>query len=344
MASIIIIGNGAPQSKQELLMASIASLPTEAFMIKGSQESGSNGFVDQLRSSLEKSTEEDVLILDGRFSWTREQIASLSEQSLKHARLAVLSDPEFDSLEGALRSEDIISLCHVDSRWPRLALLISRKCLQERLDSLRIEASDELIPRCLIDALSQNEEIAILDMVDMTAEQLEEARSLCSIAPASLSSLLRNAVNSLNIEDLFPQHNWDDYAAESAAAGYHTISAQFIRLGDCPAALEAVALGDTLEDSPRSLALKGLIAQMQGETLQAVANMVSSLQEYEKRKRDTEQKHFISFAPENLEGIQSELRSGLEALNKRDNGSALLHFRSAVFQFDPFYTQMGLIK
>lgn len=344
MASIIILGNGTPQSKQEQIMTNIASLPTEAFVVKASNDAGPDGTIAGLRSAIEKSSDENILLLDDQVLWTREQLTQLMGASLQGASYAILPCPSLDSiaLSDGIHIEDIISLCQVASRWPKLALLVSRHSLEVRLEHLRVESIGELISRCIIDALAQHEAISILPELSLSAEQEEEAGYVCSLSNASLSNLLRYAVNSVNIEELFPSHNWEEFSAESAAAGYHTISAQFIRLGDCPAALEAVALGDTLEDSPRSLALKGLIAHMQGETLQAVANMVSSLQEYERRKRDSEQRHFISFAPQNLDAIQSDLRSGLEALNKRDNGSALLHFRSAVFNFDSFYMQMGL--
>ena len=78
-----------------------------------------------------------------------------------------------------------------------------------------------------------------------------------------------------------------------------------------------------------------------GEVLGAVANMVSSLQQYEQRKKDNS-KHYSRFAPNNLETINQNLNAGLEALNKRNNEEALTFFTKAVFQFDPFYQDTGI--
>jgi hypothetical protein len=100
-------------------------------------------------------------------------------------------------------------------------------------------------------------------------------------------------------------------------------------------------LSDQLEDSPRSLALKGIIAFDRGETLGAVANLVSSLQQYELRKK-SDGSHYLSFAPNNLERINSNLNAGLQALNKRNNEAALEHFAEAVNDFDTFYTEHGV--
>ena len=102
---------------------------------------------------------------------------------------------------------------------------------------------------------------------------------------AETARLLRSIVNNCNIEDLFPNHDWTQHGQESAAAAYHSLAALFIKLQDTEAAMECLAFSDQLEDSPRSLALKGLIAIEKGETLAAVANMVSSLQQYESRKK-----------------------------------------------------------
>ncbi|MCB0329823.1 MAG: hypothetical protein KDD70_09170 [Bdellovibrionales bacterium] len=155
------------------------------------------------------------------------------------------------------------------------------------------------------------------------------------------ADLIQYAIASINIEELFPQHAWNDFEAESAAACYHALAARFIALGAYDNAQECLQYGDRLEDSPRSLALKGLIALQQGEVLAAVANMVSSLQEYEKRKIESPN-HYLSFKPQNLEVINSSLQNGLTALNKRENDRAAEFFTDAVFHFDEFYNQYGL--
>lgn len=63
--------------------------------------------------------------------------------------------------------------------------------------------------------------------------------------------------------------------------------------------------------------------------------MVSSLQQYETRKNDDNKSHYLSFKPNDLEVVNSKLHAGLEALNLRDNESALSYFAEAVFDFDP---------
>lgn len=165
-----------------------------------------------------------------------------------------------------------------------------------------------------------------------------------TISAAERGEIIRIALKILNVEDLYPNHPWSTHEEESLAASYHTISALFIRIGDLDGALEVLALSDRFEDSPRSLALRGMISRKRGETLDAVANMVSSLQQYEKRKQEAEGSHYLSFNPTSFEEINAELKDGLEALNKRDNENALAHFAQAVFQFDGFYKQYGIDK
>jgi hypothetical protein len=114
-----------------------------------------------------------------------------------------------------------------------------------------------------------------------------------------------------------------------------------LRFQDPGSAAQCLACSEKLEESPRYFALQGLIQQAQGETLGAVANLVSSLQCYEARKT-TDGKHYLSFTPSNLEVIKTRLAEGLEALNKRDNTRALASFSDAVFSFDSFYSDHGV--
>ena len=143
------------------------------------------------------------------------------------------------------------------------------------------------------------------------------------------------------VEDLFPSHPWDNHEDESAAAAYHELAALFVRFGDLDAAGDCLKISDQFEDSPRSLALKAMIAQLRGETLGAVANMVASLQSYEMRKHDNN-KHYVRFTPGNVEKISDNLQAGLTALNREDNEKALRCFAQAVFHFDPFFKETGL--
>jgi tetratricopeptide (TPR) repeat protein len=162
------------------------------------------------------------------------------------------------------------------------------------------------------------------------------------LSDGARARIVKAAVDAFNIEELFPNHNWISYSQESAAASYHSIAALFLRFGDAESAAECLDCSERLEESPRYFALQGLIHKQKGETLGAVASFVSSLQCYEARKVDTG-KHYITFKPSNLEVINSRLVDGLNALNKRDNDSALNYFSEAVFNFDPFYAEHGVL-
>lgn len=160
---------------------------------------------------------------------------------------------------------------------------------------------------------------------------------------AMRSQMIAGVISAATIEELFPNHPWASHKEESLAACYHTIAAMFIRLGDLTSAEECLQQSEFLEDSPRALALKGIISARHGETLGAVANMVSSLQQYEQRKQN-QNGHYLAFSPENIEKITYNLKEGLSALNKRNNEEALEKFKIAVFNFDSFYSDMGIDK
>jgi hypothetical protein len=187
----------------------------------------------------------------------------------------------------------------------------------------------EIMYSALFAAMSSGEEISFIPT--RTNELTNELKA----------KILKRAVELIPIEELYPNHPWSTHGEESLAAAYHTISAHLIKLKDYDGALEALSVSDRFEDSPRSLALRGVIAREKGETLAAVANMVSSLQQYEKRKVQTDN-HYLSFTPKSFEDINSELKEGLDALNRKENETALTHFAKAVFQFDGFYKNQGL--
>lgn len=169
------------------------------------------------------------------------------------------------------------------------------------------------------------------------------ADAAAEISNQERSSLLKAAIAAIVVEELSPLHAWKEFEEESLAATYHELGAQFIKLGDFDSALEILAMSDRFEDSPRSLALRGLISKMKGETLDAVANMVSSLQQYEKRKTQ-EEPHYLIFRPQSFDIVNEVLKDGLNALNQRDNENALSHFAKAVFEFDGFYQLHGIDK
>lgn len=192
------------------------------------------------------------------------------------------------------------------------------------------------------DAESAGAAIALAIAEGASIDVLDSSTS-ASLSTMTRSQLIKGAIAQLNIEDFFPDHPWNSHKEESLAACFHTLAALFMRLGDTDAAEECIIQGDQFEDSPRALALKALLSKLQGETLGAVANMVSSLQQYEQRKADNGS-HYLAFKPNNIEVINYRLKEGLEALNKRDNEEALSKFTEAVFNFDPFYSEMGLDK
>ena len=155
------------------------------------------------------------------------------------------------------------------------------------------------------------------------------------------ADILRYAISECNIEDLFPNHPWHEFEEESLSSCYHTLAAIFIKLGDMESATECLNISEQFEDSPRLLALRGIVASSQGRTLEAVANLVSSLQQYEERKKNTGD-HYLSFAPGDIEIINVDLKDGLEALNQRDNQRAFECFSKAIFQFDTFFNEIGI--
>jgi tetratricopeptide (TPR) repeat protein len=179
-------------------------------------------------------------------------------------------------------------------------------------------------------------------MIDTTISSASLS-TIATLSDEALARILKATVDAFNIEELFPNHNWISYSQESAAASYHSIAALFLRFGDSESAAECLDCSERLEESPRYFALQGLIHKQKGETLGAVASFVSSLQCYEARKADNG-KHYISFKPGNLEVINSRLVDGLNALNKRDNDGALTCFSEAVFNFDPFYAEHGVLS
>ncbi|MCB0332227.1 MAG: hypothetical protein KDD55_01940 [Bdellovibrionales bacterium] len=232
-----------------------------------------------------------------------------------------------------LSADTLIRELSLLPQWP-LALFSAKAQFAQNIEEAA--NAEEFIGQIIINGLANHAsfatQTAIVDGIDGAI-----------LSGETTSRLLQAAVNSINIEELFPNHAWETHQEESAAACYHTLAAAFIKLNDYESAMQCLAYGDRLEDSPRSLALKGIIALNKGETLNAVANMVSSLQEYERRKKDSKQ-HYLSFMPKDLEQINSSLQSGLSALNKRDNDTAVNYFTDAVFNFDSFYSDCGLVR
>ena len=227
--------------------------------------------------------------------------------------------------------------------YPHLPLQIFR--VEKHLASsaeLSLETAVAWGAALLIKAISDSKEV----LIQQETIRFDSAISLDEIAlirDQERAEILKYALQDNNIEDLFPRHAWNDHHQESAAASYHSLAALFVRLGDTDSANECLRHSDNLEDSPRSLALKGIMAHEKGEVLGAVANLVSSLQQYETRKRNNGQ-HYLTFLPKDIENINSKLQAGLEALNKRENIVAFSYFAEAIFKFDDFYSTFGVDK
>lgn len=187
----------------------------------------------------------------------------------------------------------------------------------------------------MIAALGNGEEISVI------SNNRAQTASGTILENAEIANLIRFAVAECNIEELYPNHAWKEHEEESLSSCYHSLAAIFIRLRDFDAALECLNISEQFEDSPRLLALRGIIAATQGRALEAVANMVSSLQQYEARKRN-DGEHYLTFTPTDLETINTDLKEGLDALNRRDNEKAFEYFSKAIFNFDSFYREAGI--
>ena len=293
-----------------------------------------------LAAALEHIASETVVILDAGLAPQREDLSRIISEIRESGRSGLTYLP-LSAGENIIDIADLAldnlayEVCAASS-VPALCWAVPRNLLTSAR-VLEAENGPELFLLATVAVLAAAESITCLpEPALITARQAERLRP----APQACARALRMVVDSCNIEELFPNHAWLEHEQESAAAAYHTLAALFLRLEDRESALECLELGDRLEDSPRSLALKGLIAFERGEDLAAVANMVSSLQQYERRKKDAG--HYISFKPMDIEQINCKLNLGLKALNSRDNSGAAAHFAAAVFNFDPFFRDFGI--
>lgn len=353
MASVILIENGADQAAMKRSMTALTAAGCSSMVIVANSmpegltpgqtyiSSSTNSLAEAMQQAITRSASETVIFIDARMNATTEMVAAmLSEMNGKDSGFTYAGiETGSDTMSlGEVNSESLISMLSTMTMLP-LVFVAARRSTVDACDRLEGENMIEIMTKVLIESVVQGEAISqTSQMMQMSAAT---AQNMCGMSIGASARCLRKAVDSFNIEDLFPHHAWTAHREESAAASYHTLAAAFIRLGDSDSALECLALGDQFEDSPRSLALKGLIALDKGQTLAAVANMVSSLQQYEMRKKHNN-KHYVHFAPRDLASINSNLNAGLEALNKKDNSAALEHFASAVFSFDPFFSENGV--
>lgn len=245
---------------------------------------------------------------------------------------AAIDMPEFapETIVTTLQNYDTI---------PLLCISTARRTLTDA-STASAESAAEILARVLINSLADGDTIRLSSAVTPLVNS-HTLTQLCTLSNGAKARCLQMAIDGLNIEELFPRHDWKTFSEESAAASYHALAALFLRFEDPESAAQCLACSEKLEESPRYFALQGLIQQAQGETLGAVANLVSSLQCYEARKV-ADGKHYLNFTPSDLEVIKTRLAEGLDALNKRDNARALASFSDAVFSFDSFYSEFGV--
>lgn len=354
MASAILIENGAGKAAMQRALEAMKNAGCSEGIIIAQQmpedmnpghsfiSLASNSLAEAIQQAVARSSADTLLFLDARTQLTSSAITSLTQELASSnagiAYTAIETSEETLSL-GDVSADSLVTILGSSSRLP-LALTGVRKSIADAAGRLEGESMVEVMAQIMVEAVNEGEAITQTAQTYSTTN-MEEASTISALSDAARARCLRRAVELLNIEDMFPHHAWAAHREESAAASYHTLAAIFVRLGDSDTALECLSLGDQFEDSPRSLALKGLIALDKGQTLAAVANMVSSLQQYEARKKQNAQ-HYVHFAPRDLAGINTSLNAGLEALNKKDNDTALEHFASAVFSFDPFFGELGV--
>ena len=249
----------------------------------------------------------------------------------------VIQDSAVDMPE--FSPESIVAALRTFDAFPLLCMSTARQALSA-MCSLPADSIVEVLTKTLIHSISDGDSVRISTKIAPLVSS-ETVEQWCTMSNAAKARCLQLAIDGMNIEELFPRHNWKAFSEESAAASYHSLAALFLRFQDPDSAAQCLACSEKLEESPRYFALQGLIQQAQGETLGAVANLVSSLQCYEARK-SADGKHYLNFKPSNLEVVKTRLAEGLDALNKRDNNRALASFSDAVFSFDSFYSEHGV--
>ena len=355
MISIIVIENGASQSSLQKTVGAAAASSSDNIIVIGARPEEMNDasieFItpsglpmsEMLRTAVTHARHNRILFVDARSRIDSRQLIALMNST--NGRLGAVAYAPLE-ISGEcvtlpeMLTETVVSTLTTQTGWPTAFVAMKASFAEKFLRSSSGSSLGEVMSEAMIQAIIDGEAVERLNS-HVEISSFDITSDDCVLSSARMAALLKLAVNNCNIEDLFPQHAWKQHQEESAAACYHTLAALFIRFGDTESAIDCLKLSDQLEDSPRSLALKGLIALDRGETLGAVANLVSSLQQYELRKK-SDGSHYLSFTPSNLERINSNLNAGLQALNKRNNEEAVEHFAEAVYNFDTFYSEYGV--
>ena len=350
MLSIILIDDNAQQQQRddaisaiphsansELLLVSAAPAPRTMSRAKFFAGKGDT-LASAVECAMNAARGETVVMISTRIAFAPGEIEKLlqsaSSQGAHAAQFFTLSSAT-GYLDAPATAPDQIIASLIDNDSSAQAVIAVRKQTAQTL-GISGSSTAAIIAGLALKLIGTHESTMICpEDIRLTGDSGVELSS------REKSTMLKAATDLCNVEELFPLHDWSGHSHESAAVCYQLLAAMFLRYGDPTLALASLKNSDKFEDSPRSLALKGLIAMKNGETLGAVANMVSSLKQYEIRKKENAG-HYISFAPRNLEVINSSLNAGLAALNQHENALALEHFATAVFQFDSFYEECGL--
>lgn len=351
MLSIIINRNGASESRLQNILEAAGTIDNNEILLVTETSLEATGSqittvwkkdpASSVLEAISRASKNYLLYIDANLTLSAQQIEQLAIEMSRSPQSGAIYTPLQTGNEiielPSVNIPNMVSIVAKQSTWPLLCIGLRTALLT---DSEKIEGRtvQEILAKLLILAAVQRESVDQFQAVEVDAGLLRE----CELPTIVQADVLSYLVNSCNIEDLFPTHDWINHEEEAAAACYHTLAATFIRLGDLDTAKQCLSFSDRLEDSPRSLALKALISLSAGETLGAVANMVSSLQQYEVRKTNEGNRHYLTFSPIDLESVNSSLHAGLSALNQRDNQTALEHFAEAVFNFDNFYSENGV--
>lgn len=233
--------------------------------------------LEDLCDAISTADSQYILIADASASFSQSQLEELAAAGISDSEIAFIAtaDTAKEELE-SLDAESIMSNLVNRTELPVTALLISKSDLQNCLSG-QAESFAEAAIEILAKAISEGSSLRYAGSASQAKAQ-ELSNSTCA-------RMLSLAVNTFAIEELFPQQAWKEHSEESAATSYHTLAAYFMRFEDFSNATDCLKLSEQFEESPRSLALRALIAFNKGETLGAVANLVSSLQQYEERKR-----------------------------------------------------------
>jgi tetratricopeptide (TPR) repeat protein len=232
---------------------------------------------------------------------------------------------------------DFISHLQPNITIPCVALSASRTLLESGRFSCLTMAGFAI--ELMLEAYSRGESIEIIDSEITVPSDLGAIQA----QNRELGRALRHAIEVIPVEELFPSNPWDTRHPESTLSCYQQLAAKFVRFGDLQAAESCLNQADRIAESPRSLALRAVVAMERGETLGAIAKLITSLQEYEQQRQPRASIAVESGTNPPFDSVNTELKAGLDALNAQDNSSALRHFARAVREFDSFYRDSGLL-